>query len=234
MANAMNPRAGGWFRSPLGKKRVSPRPPLWQKRRLSKPVTTPHDDAMIETASLAGFFDRDAVAVARALIGAELLVDGVGGVIVETEAYALDDPASHSHRGPTRRNATMFGAPGSAYVYLSYGMHWCLNAVCSPGSAVLLRAVEPLAGLDAMQARRGRAGPRQLCAGPGRLTQALGIDGSLDGGSFLRPPFVLRPAGTPPGEIAVGPRIGITKAAERPWRFGLAGSPFLSRPFASP
>jgi hypothetical protein len=129
MANAMNPRAGGWFRSPLGKKRVSPRPPLWQKRRLSKPVTTPHDDAMIETASLAGFFDRDAVAVARALIGAELLVDGVGGVIVETEAYALDDPASHSHRGPTRRNATMFGAPGSAYVYLSYGMHWCLNAV---------------------------------------------------------------------------------------------------------
>ncbi len=177
------------------------------------------------------FFDRDAVAVARDLIGAELLVDGVGGVVVETEAYAADDPASHSYRGVTPRNGAMFGTPGTAYVYLSYGMHWCLNAVCRPGSAVLLRAIEPCAGIETMAMRRSMANGRLLCAGPGRLAQALGIDRSFDGLSFLCTPFRLRPASAP-HDLVVGPRIGISKAVGQPWRFGLAGSPFLSKPFA--
>ena len=185
----------------------------------------------MEPMSAAAFFDRDAVVVARDLVGAELLVNGVGGVIVETEAYTADDPASHSYRGPTPRNSTMFATPGSAYVYLSYGMHWCLNAVCRPGSAVLVRAVEPRAGIEIMQARRGVAGLRQLCSGPGRLAQALGVDRSFDGLSFLNEPFSLRPATVVPA-LAIGPRIGISKATEQPWRFGLHGSPFLSKPFA--
>lgn len=178
------------------------------------------------------FFDRDAVDVARDLIGAEFLVAGVGGIIVETEAYTLDDPASHSFRGETRRNAPMFAGPGTAYVYLSYGVHWCTNVACRPGCAVLLRALEPTSGCPAMSERRGVAEARLLASGPGRLSQALGIDDALNGRSILELPFSLRRG--EPAEVVTGPRIGISRAQERPWRFGRAGSRFLSKPFAIP
>ena len=179
------------------------------------------------------FFRRSAQEVAPDLIGVVLRVEGVGGVIVETEAYDHTDPASHSFRGPTARNAAMFGPAGQAYVYRSYGLHWCFNIVCgeaSLGSAVLVRALQPTAGIDTMQRRRGVEGLRLLCSGPGRLCQALGVTSALDGRPLNEPPFTLegRPS---PGEIAVGPRIGITRGAATPWRFGLAASPFLSRPF---
>ena len=179
-------------------------------------------------------FDAPADAVARALIGATLLVDGVGGVIVETEAYDQSDPASHTHMGPTARNAAMFGPSGHAYVYRSYGIHWCLNFTCRPaghGAGVLIRAIEPRAGLEQMQLRRGTSDPRLLCSGPGRLGQALGITMAHYGLPLDRPPFFVA-APDAATDSVVGPRIGISKAIDEPWRFGLLGSRFLSKPFA--
>jgi DNA-3-methyladenine glycosylase len=173
--------------------------------------------------------------VARRLIGVRVLVAGVGGIIVETEAYDRGDPASHSFAGPSVRNAAMFGPPGCVYVYRSYGIHWCINFVCREtghGAAVLLRALEPTDGLDVMRERRGVNDLRLLCAGPGRVGQALGIGHRHNGMPLDRPPFQLVPADTARAYgLVVGPRIGISKAVEQPWRFGLAGSPFLSRPF---
>jgi DNA-3-methyladenine glycosylase len=176
-----------------------------------------------------GFFDRRPDIVAAELIGCTLLVDGIGGLIVETEAYDQADPASHSFAGPTRRNASMFGTPGRAYVYRSYGLHWCFNIVCLPGSAVLLRALEPTAGLDVMRGRRSGGADRLLCAGPGRLCQALGITGALDGLPLNAPPFEMGPR-TAATEVVVDRRIGITRGMETPWRFLAAGSRFVSRP----
>ncbi len=178
-------------------------------------------------------FDRPSDLVARALIGATLLVDGVGGVITETEAYDQADPASHTFMGLTARNAAMFGPPGHAYVYRSYGIHWCLNFTCREaghGAGVLIRALEPLTGLEQMQARRALTDPRQLCSGPGKLGQALGITLAHYGLPLDRPPFFVA-APERPADVVVGPRIGLSKAVNLPWRFGLAGSRFLSRPF---
>jgi DNA-3-methyladenine glycosylase len=178
------------------------------------------------------FFARSVHDVAPELVGCTLLVDGVGGVIVEVEAYDSRDPASHGYRGRTDRNAAMFGPPGHAYVYRSYGVHWCLNLVCGEegvAEAVLVRALEPTSGLDRMRERRGLDARRLLCAGPGRLCQALGVTQEHDTLALDRPPFAVLERAAPV-DVAAGPRVGITRAAERPWRYALPGSPFLSRP----
>jgi len=181
------------------------------------------------------FFERSVHEVARELIGCELRVGGVGGAIVETESYERDDPACHAYVGLTPRTATIFGPPGRAYVYLSYGIHSLLNAVCEPdgtAAAVLIRALEPSVGIEEMRRRRGRERPHELCSGPGKLAEALGIGLELNGASLVKPPFELRPRTSrwAAVEVATGPRIGITRATEMPWRFCAAGSAFLSRP----
>ena len=179
------------------------------------------------------FFNRSVHEVAPELIGATLLFNGAGGVIVEVEAYHHTEPAAHSYGGQTPRNAVMFGPPGYAYVYRSYGIHWCLNFVCEEkgsASAVLIRALEPAEGLAAMHRRRRTADPRLLCSGPGRLTEALGITHAQNGCALDAPPFELH-GRTGECEVVAGPRIGITKAVELPWRYGLKGSRFLSKPF---
>ena len=179
------------------------------------------------------FFARPAGQVAPALLGAVLTVGETSGVIVEVERYQQDDPASHSFRGPTPRAAIMFGPPGRLYVYRSYGIHWCANVVCEPegvGAAVLIRALAPEAGIELMRRRRGLVSDRLLCAGPGRLTVALGIDGSHNG-AVIGAGEVRIMAGDEPVDVVVGPRIGISKAQDRPWRYGIAGSRYLSRAF---
>jgi DNA-3-methyladenine glycosylase len=179
------------------------------------------------------FFSRSVHEVAPDLIGATFLFRGAGGVIVEVEAYHHTDPAAHSFRGSTERNAVMFGPAGYTYVYRSYGIHWCINFVCEragSASAVLLRALEPTEGTAAMRRRRHTSDVRLLCSGPGRLTEALGITHAQNGCALDEPPFELR-AREGDVEVVAGPRIGITKAVELPWRYGLAGSRFLSKPF---
>jgi DNA-3-methyladenine glycosylase len=179
------------------------------------------------------FFDRSVHEVAPELIGATLLIDGAGGIIVEVEAYHHTDPAAHSYLGRTERNAVMFGPAGYAYVYRSYGIHWCLNFVCEEegsASAVLIRALEPAQGVAAMRRRRGLRDERALCSGPGKLCEALGLSKKHNGQPLDRAPFELRARSEAP-HVIVGVRIGITKAAEKPWRYGLKGSAFLSRPF---
>lgn len=185
------------------------------------------------TPLLRGFFARSVHEVAPELVGSTLLVDDVGGRVVEVEAYDAEDPASHGFRGETARNRAMFGPPGHAYVYRSYGIHWCLNLVCgSEGipEAVLVRALEPTHGLERMRERRGLEDERLLCAGPGRLCQALEVTGAHDGRALDEPPFALL-AAEERVAVARGPRVGITRAADLPWRYGLAGSSFVSRRF---
>lgn len=177
------------------------------------------------------FFDRPSTVVAPELLGATLLYDGVGGRIVEVEAYDPSDPASHSFPGPTPRNQVMFGPPARVYVYRSYGIHWCVNFVCSRASAILIRALEPTEGIDEMRRRRGLEDVRALCSGPGKVCQALCITGADNGKPLGVPPFVLTLGLGGAGPFHIGRRIGISKAVDLPWRFGIRGSPFLSRRF---
>jgi DNA-3-methyladenine glycosylase len=187
-----------------------------------------------ESRLTADFFDRSVHLVARELIGCRLFYRGCGGVIVETESYERDDPACHAYVGLTDRTEVLFGPPGLAYVYLSYGIHSLLNFVAEPegdAAAVLIRALEPTTGLETMRARRGDRPDRHLCSGPGKLTEALGVDLSQNGADLGRDPFLLLPPDDNwQGQVVTGPRVGITKAIERPWRFGLAGSAYVSRP----
>jgi DNA-3-methyladenine glycosylase len=183
------------------------------------------------------FFDRSVHEVARDLIGCTLLYEGCGGVIVETESYEADDPACHAYVGLTERTRVLFGLPGYAYVYLSYGIHSLLNAVAEPkgeAAAVLIRALEPTHGLEQMRSRRGVKPDHELCSGPGKLTEALGIDLGDNKADLCREPFLLAPPAGPPPEIVTGPRIGITKAVERPWRFCAAGNRNVSKPWPAP
>ena len=180
------------------------------------------------------FFARSVHEVAPELIGATFLFGDVGGIILEVEAYHHTEPAAHSYRGATPRNAVMFGPPGFAYVYRSYGIHWCVNFVCEAAgsaSAVLIRALEPTHGIAAMRRRRRLQDERSLCSGPGKLTEALGITGRHNALPLDQPPIALFARSHKP-EIVAGVRIGITKAIELPWRYGLRGSKFLSKPFA--
>jgi DNA-3-methyladenine glycosylase len=198
------------------------RPAVVEFSRMAKPPRLRRD-----------FFARSVHEVAPDLIGVTFLFKGVGGIIVELEAYHHTDPAAHSYGGRTERNAVMFGPPGFAYVYRSYGIHWCVNFVCEAegsASAVLIRAIEPTEGLAAMRRRRGVREERLLCSGPGRVCQALGITGVHNGLPLDRSPFELRAPERRP-EFVSGPRIGITKAVEHPWRYGLADSRYLSKPF---
>ena len=179
------------------------------------------------------FFDRSVHEVARGLIGCTLLYEGCGGVVVETESYEADDPACHAYVGLTERTRVLFGPPGHAYVYLSYGIHSLLNAVAEPegeAAAVLIRALEPTHGVELMRERRGERPDTDLCSGPGKLTEALGIDLGDNEADLCREPFLIAPPQGPAPEIVAGPRIGITKAVERPWRFCAAGSRYVSRP----
>jgi DNA-3-methyladenine glycosylase len=182
------------------------------------------------------FYDRPVLEVAQDLVGCVLEYDGCAGVIVETEAYHQSEPAAHSYVGRTPRTSVLFGDPGTAYIYRSYGIHALLNAVCEPdhvGAAVLLRALEPIEGLERMHARRGVAREVELCNGPGKLTQAFGVDLDLNATTLVEGPILIHPreAGRRDPELLVGPRIGITKAADLPWRFAAAGSRYVSRPW---
>jgi DNA-3-methyladenine glycosylase len=191
--------------------------------------TTPKPGKLLRKA----FFGRSVHEVAPELIGATLLVDGVGGIIVEVEAYHHTDPAAHSYRGPTPRNSVMFGPPGFIYVYRSYGIHWCVNFVCEEAgsaSAVLIRALQPTHGIPTMRRRRGLHDERALCSGPGKLTEALGITHAHNGLALDTPPIALSARPARP-DIVTGIRIGITKAVDLPWRYGLKDSKFLSKPF---
>ena len=198
----------------------------------SRPPAAPTETRLGKPLSRA-FFARHVLEVAPDLIGATMLVNGVGGIIVELEAYHHTEPAAHSFNGPTPRNSVMFGPPGFAYVYRSYGIHWCVNFVCEKAgsaSAVLIRALQPTHGIPAMRRRRGLLDEKSLCSGPGKLTEALGITHQHNALALDAPPFALHArVGTP--DIVAGVRIGLTKAVELPWRYGLKGSTFLSKPF---
>ena len=203
-------------KSPQPGKATAARPPLGKRLKRS-------------------FFDRSVHEVAPDLIGATLLFNGVGGVIVEVEAYHHTEPAAHSYHGPTPRNLVMFGPPGFTYVYRSYGIHWCVNFVCEKegsASAVLIRALAPTHGLAAMRRRRGLQEERALCSGPGKLCEALGITVAHSGLPLDRAPYALH-ARVGEVDVVSGVRIGLTKAVELPWRYGLKGSRYLSKPFPS-